>query len=348
MSLAADQRLARILEGGDLGGAFFLHGEAARLRDDAARRLADAAVDPATRDFNLDAFRGADVTPEALASALAMPPVMAARRVVLLFDAEKLTPTGRRVVEEILPKLPPDVSFIITATIPSGSKAAFYRKLRQSAVDLEWKAPRDGEIPGWLMERARSRFGARLEQDAAGALADAVGADLGILEAELEKLSGAADGVIGIDLVRALVPNVREVNRWSWVDDVLGRRYGAARRQLPDLLATPGESAVGLLIALIEQHLLVGVAVDGGAGLVGRTLDRIGKPYLKWKARSIAGQARAWTADEIEDAMEALLEADRRAKTGGSDREAMEELLLRLEVDRRTKSGSARAAAASA
>lgn len=337
MSLAADQRLGRVIETGEFSGAFFLHGEAARLRDDAARRLADAAVDGPTRDFNLDLFRGADVTPEALASALAMPPVMAPRRVVLLLEANKLTPTGRKVVEESLADLPPDVTFIITATIPDRSTAAFYRRLKSAGVALEWKAPRDGEIPGWLIERARARFGVEIAADAAGALADAVGADLGILESELEKLAGAADGAIDLELVRSLVPNVREVNRWDWVDDVAARRYAEARRRLPALLSTPSESAVGLLIFLIEQHLLVGVALEGGAGPVGQTLDRIGKRYMKWKARTIAGQARAWTTEELDAALVALLDADRRAKTGGTDLETLEELLLRLEVERNSR-----------
>ncbi len=332
MSLAADQRLDRILEKGDVSGVFFFHGEAARLRDDAARRLAERAVDPATRDFNLDVFRGSDVTPEALASALAMPPVMAPRRVILLFDADRLTPTGRKVVEDAVGKLPSDVTFVVAAKIPDRSKAAIYRKLKAAGIDLEWKAPRENEIPGWLIERARTRFGVELEADAAAALADAVGAELGVLESELEKLAGAAEGSVDLALVRALVPNTRDVNRWEWIDDVASRRYATARRRLADLLATPSESAVGLLIALIEQHLLVGVAIEGGAGLVGRTLDEAGKSYLKWKARTIAGQARAWTVEEIDAALVALLDADRRAKTGATDREALGELLLRLEV----------------
>lgn len=332
MSLAADQRLDRILEQGDVSGVFFFHGEAARLRDDAARRLAERAVDPATRDFNLDVFRGSDVTPEALASALAMPPVMAPRRVILLFDAERLTPTGRKVVEDAVGKLPTDVTFVVAATIPDRSKAAFYRKLKSAGIDLEWRAPRDNEIPGWLIERARVRFGVELDADAAAALADAVGAELGVLESELEKLAGASDGAVDLALVKALVKNTRDINRWEWVDDVVSRRYASARRQLPNLLATPSESAVGLLIVLIEQHLLVGVAIEGGAGAVGRTLDQAGKSYLKWKARTIAGQARAWSVDEIDDALVVLLDADRRAKTGATDREALDELLLRLEV----------------
>lgn len=341
MSLAADQQLCRVIESGDLAGAFFFHGEASRLRDEAARRLASAALDPATRDFNLDVYRGGDVTPEAIASALAMPPVMAPRRVVLLYDAERLPPKACAAVESVLTKLPDDVTFIVTATIPDRSKRAFYRRLKDGSTSLEWKAPRDGEIPGWLLERARDRFGVTLEPDAAQVLAGAVGADLGVLEAELEKLAGAAgDGKIGTDLVRALVPIVREVNRWEWIDDVGSRKYTKARRQLPSLLAAQGENAVGLLIALVEHHLLLGIAVEGGARLVGRTLDRIGKPYLKFKSRAFGGQASGWTAREIDDVLRRMLSADRRAKTGASDRACLEELLLGLEADVRRRNGA--------
>jgi DNA polymerase-3 subunit delta len=263
-----------------------------------------------------------------------MPPVMAPRRVILLFDADRLTPTGRQVVEGAVGDLPSDLTFVIAAKIPDRSRAAYYRTLKSAGVELEWKAPRDNEIPGWLIERARARFGVELTADAAAALADAVGAELGVLESELEKLAGAADGTVDLALVKSLVPNTRDVNRWEWVDDVVSRRYAVARRRLSDLLATPSESAVGLLIVLIEQHLLVGVAIEGGTGLIGRTLDQAGKSYLKWKARTIAQQARAWTVEDVDAALVALLDADRRAKTGATDREALEELLLRLEVDR--------------
>lgn len=333
MSLAVDRRIDGLISEDRLGGAFFLHGEAARLRDDAARRLAEAALEPATRDFNLDVFRGSEVSPEALASSLAMPPVMAARRVVIVHEAERLTPTGCKVLEGILPRLPADVTLIVTATIPKNSKKAFYRKMKAGATSLEWSAPRDAEVPGWLIERGPARFGCEITVPAATALADAIGSDLGLLDAELGKLAAAAgDGPIGVDLVRGLVANVRDVNRWDWLDDVASRRYSRARAALPDLLATPGESAVGLLIALIEHHLLLGVAVEGGAGLVGQTLGRIGKPYLKFKTRTFASQARSWTTGEIDDALRALERADRRAKTGATDLSALDELLLTLQV----------------
>ena len=338
MSLAADRQLARILGGGSPSGAFFLHGDESRLRDEAARRIADAALDPSTRDFNLDVFRGGDVTAEAIASALAMPPVMAPRRVVLLYDAERLPPKACAVVEKGLESLPADVTLIVTATIPQKSKKAFYKRMSEGSTSLEWKSPRAEELPGWLLERATEHFGVSLEPAAAQALAGAIGADLGILESELEKLAGAAsDGPITVELVRALVPNVREINRWEWIDDVASRRYARARRQLSTLLGAPRETAVGLLIALIEHHLLLGIAVEGGAGLVGRTLDQIRKPYLKFKTRSLAVQAREWTLPEVDSALRRLLAADMRKKTGASDFECLEELLLGLEAEQRLR-----------
>ena len=161
MSLAAEQRFERIVAGDSLSGAFFFHGDAGKLRDEAARQLADAALEPATRDFNFDAYRGADVSPESLAAALAMAPMMAPRRVVVLYEAERLTPKGCKVVEGVLESFPDDLTLIITATIPDRSKKAFYRRLKDGALSIEWSAPREAEVPGWLIERAERRYGGK-------------------------------------------------------------------------------------------------------------------------------------------------------------------------------------------
>ena len=336
MSLAAEQRFERIVAGESLSGAFFFHGDAGRLRDEAARRLADAALEPATRDFNFDSYRGADVSPESLAAALAMAPMMAPRRVVVLYEAERLTPKGCKVVEDVLENFPHDLTLIITATIPDRSKKAFYRRLKEGALSLEWSTPREAEVPGWLIERSERRHGVRLAADAAAALGSAVGADLGLLDAELAKLAAAAsDGEVDLEQVHELVPNVREVNRWTWFDVVGGRDYMKALGLLPRLLAAPSENAVGLLNGLVEQHLFLGIAADGGAGRVTEVLGQVGKPYLKWKARAWAGQARSWTPEEIDRALELLLEADRQAKTGHGDLAVLEGLLLRLETLKR-------------
>lgn len=333
MKLPADAELERLVGEGDLGGAFFLYGSAERLRDRAARRLIDAAVDPATRDFNLDVHRGGDVEPETLASAVSTPPMMADRRVVVLFDAHDLTPTGRKTVTAALESLPDGLTFLVTATIPDRSKAAFWKTLKKRARTLEWSAPDERELPGWLMERAEDAHGFRLAPRAAQALASAVGSDLSLLDAELEKLGSAAGGEeVGPEDVASLVVRVRAVDRWDWLDRVASREYRSALADLDRLLAEPSESAVGLLIGMVDQHLYLGLALEGGRGRVADALASAGKPYLKWKAKIYAGQARAWSRPELERALRLMRRADRHAKSGLGDRRVLEELLLSLRL----------------
>ncbi|MFQ5746627.1 MAG: DNA polymerase III subunit delta [Gemmatimonadota bacterium] len=330
MSGRAEVGLDRTIERGELGGAFFLYGDASRLRDDAARRLLDAAIDPATRDFNLDTFRGRETDPEALAASLAMPPVMAARRVVVVYDAQDLAPGARKVIEEALGTLPEDVTLIVTARVPDGSRARFYRVLKEGSRCFEWAAPREAELPGWILDRARERHGLEIDPESAQALAAAVGRDLGILDAELEKLASAADGRVTVDDVRALVPNVRRIDRWAWLDRVAARDYVGAWNELPALLNEPDESATALLSMMAEQHLMVGIALESGPKGVSEALGEAGRPYLRWKSRVYAAQSKAWTADGIREAVRLIGAADARAKSGGAPRGVLEELLLRL------------------
>src|SRR5687768_13030367 len=95
--------------------AYYLHGEDEYLKEDALRHLLDAAIDPATRDFNLDQRRGADLEAESLASLLAMPPMMAERRVVVVRDVTALKKDARVALDNYLSAPAPDLLLIMTA-----------------------------------------------------------------------------------------------------------------------------------------------------------------------------------------------------------------------------------------
>jgi DNA polymerase-3 subunit delta len=331
MTSTSEDRLASILQGDDLCGAYFFYGDATRLRDDAARELIDAALDPATRDFNLNRFSGESTEAEALAAALAMPPMMADRRVVALFDAQRLKPTVRQVVLEVVEHLPPGLVLVITAEIPKGSRASFYSTLKQCSDTVEWGSPRESEVPGWLMERAGTRYGFELQPDAAQALGAAIGADASLLDGELAKLAAAStDGPLSLERVKELVPNLKRLDRWTWMDLVVARRYPQALKELEGVLA--GERASGLVAGLVEQHLLIGAALEDGAAAVRKLLGETGRGYLAWKAQTYTRQARAWNARALRRALELLRRADRQIKTGGKDLPVLEELLLALRL----------------
>jgi DNA polymerase-3 subunit delta len=327
-STSYDKLLRTLRDPPAAGGVFFLHGEEEFLRERASGQVVAAFVDEGTRDFNLDQIRGSDVAAEQLASVIATPPMMAEHRVVVVRDAQGLSQKAREVVEAAAKSPEPGLVLVVTATIPAGSKAKFYDELKRIAVSVEFAAVAPDEAPDWLMEAARDEHGLELAPEAARAMVAGIGTDLGILSSELRKLAdyAAERGRVTLDDVRAVGGVIPKQDRWAWFDLVVERRWREALAALPVLL-DQGENGVGLLIGMGGQLLKVGLVCAGGAGALEAQL----RSFEKWKARKLVPTARKWTLAEVDAAMAELLRTDRLLKSASlTDRQAMEELLLRL------------------
>jgi DNA polymerase-3 subunit delta len=316
-----------LLEKGGHGGVFYLHGADDFRKGQAARALVEAHLDPGTADFNLDRLRGREVDTEQLASILATPPMMAEWRVVLLTETEALASSAktRDLILGTTASPPPGLALILVGTVPSGSKAKFYRELAAGARSLEFKALSPDDVPGWLMERSRDRLGVEMEPDAARALAQAGGEDLGILDQELEKLSGYVQE--GRPITRADVEAAGTFlptqDRWSWIELVGRRRFKEALSSLRVLLGQ-GESGVGVVISLTTHVLRLAVLVDRGQKALEAALPR----HQQWLARKLVQEARGWSLDELAAAVEGLRVLDRQLKSSGASDESLIETWL--------------------
>src|SRR5690242_17053817 len=89
--------------------AYYFYGDDDFLKDETLRRLVDAAVERATRDFNLETRRAADLDAELLGSLLATPPMMAERRALVVRDVGGLKKEARVLLDRFLESPPPDV-----------------------------------------------------------------------------------------------------------------------------------------------------------------------------------------------------------------------------------------------
>lgn len=311
------------------GEAFFLHGEDEFRKEEAARTLVKRYLDPSTRDFNFDRYRGGELDIETLASTLATPPMMAEWRVVVLRETEALAQSSRarEVVLDAVESPPTGLAFIVLGTIPQGSSARFYKDLKKLADSTEFSEVAQGELPGWLMHRAEERFGLTLEEEAARALGAAIGSDLGILAQEVDKLAemvGEADCITLAD-VEAAGTRLPKQDRWGWFDMVAERRFGEALEGLPTLLQQRGESGVGITIGLARHLLRVGVAAEGGRAAVEELLP----PHLRrWLGSKIASQASGWTVEEVEGALVDLRQVDRLLKSSSVGEETLLEKWL--------------------
>ena len=61
MSVPAQRALRSAIDTRRFDPVYYLHGDDDYRKDDAVKQIIVAAVDPATRDFNLDVHRGGDV-----------------------------------------------------------------------------------------------------------------------------------------------------------------------------------------------------------------------------------------------------------------------------------------------
>ena len=322
--------LRTVLAQGSPGGVFFLYGEDEHQKGEAVQALVDAHLEQGTRDFNLDVVQAADVSIEDLARILATPPMMAERRVVVVRGAEAFAGAARSrdLILGLVESPPPDLALILSARIPERSKAKFYQTLIKRAQSVEFAMITPDDVPGWLMEQATVRFGATMEPDAARALGNAIGVDLGILSRELEKLATVA-GVgdrITLEHVRAAGTVLPRQDRWKWFDLVGARRFPEAVVGLRVLLGQ-GESGVGLTVGLSTHLLRIGLAVERGP----QALEAVLPPHQKWLSRQLGAQASGWNADAIRAAVVGLLRVDRLLKASSlSDEHHLEEWLLTL------------------
>ena len=134
MASAGEKALHSALKSGTFDRVYLFHGEDDFLKDARTRELVAAAVDPATRDFNLELRRGPELDAETLDSLLSTPPLLAERRVVVVRDTEKLKKDARAVLARYLEH--PAADTVLILVMSAGTKVDKALAARSLAVEF--------------------------------------------------------------------------------------------------------------------------------------------------------------------------------------------------------------------
>lgn len=327
---------------------YFLHGEDDYSKELVVRELVDAAVDPATRDFNLDVRRGAELDAETIGSLLSTPPMMAERRVLVIRDVTALKKDARAMLDRYLKSPASDQVVVLTA--PAGAKED--KALAGKPFAVEFEALTGARVPKWIEYYAKHELGCTIAPEAVRLLQDAAGTDLAQLKLELDKLgSFAAGGVITERAVSEVVGVRRGETLGDFLDAVGQRDARAALALLPGLLQQPKIAAVPIVMALTTQTLALAYALTlrergiGGRRLVDELYNLLKSgsnfPGRSW-GDAVAAWGRMvdhWTPRAVDEALEALLAADMALKGSrlSSDEQLLSTLVLTLCSDRRRR-----------
>jgi DNA polymerase-3 subunit delta len=326
--------------------AYYFHGDDEFLKEETVRQLIDAAVDAATRDFNLDVRRGSDIDAESLLSVLSTPPMMAERRVVVVKDVHALKKDARGALDQYLRAPSPDVVAVLVA--PAGVKADASLAAQTLGVPFD---PLTGDrVPKWVVHHVSTVLNSTITPQAVDLLISAVGNDLPQLAAELDKLVSYANGApIDEGAVSAVVGIRRGETLGDLLDRVLDHDAPGALAVIDHVLAQPKVTAVSVVMALTTQMLALAWARasrDRGVPAAGieRELFNLLKesgPYTgrPW-GEAVSAWSRAvgsWRAPELEAAIDALLSADYALKESrlSSDEQLIASLVFTLCGSRR-------------
>lgn len=341
---------------------YHLYGDDDYLKESAVSDLLAAAVDPATRDFNLELRRAGELDAETLGSLLNTPPMLAERRAVVLRDVAALKKAARSELDRYLANPASDTLLLLVAL--AGSKVD--NALVDAATPLLFEPLPPERVRRWIKFHTQTVLRADVSEEAAALLQQAVGDDLQMLAAELDKclshLLGAsqvnpssetdtAAPVIDEETIAAVVGVRRGETVADLLDAVAGRDAARAAGLIAHVLSQPKVSAVQVVMMLSTQAFaLAWGRARRDSGVPRNRLAQEFFAFLKetggYPGRPWGEAASAWTKsvdrwarEDSERALALLLDADMALKDTrvSNDEQIITSLVLSLCAVRATR-----------
>ncbi|WP_243090197.1 DNA polymerase III subunit delta [Thermus neutrinimicus] len=267
--------------------------------------------------------RFTEPTPEALSEALS-PGLFGGAGAML--DLREVSDGEWKALKPLLENVPEEVAVLLLDPKPTTARAAFYRTRERR----DFPTPRGKDLVRHLENRAK-RLGFRLPAGIAQYLASLEG-DLEALERELEKLA-LLPPPLTLEKVERVVALKPPISGFDLVRAVLDRDARAAFRHLRRL-REEGEEPLRLLGAFAWQFSLLARAwmlLRENPRPTEADLARLeAHPYAAKRALELA---RGLARETLEGSLDALIQAERRAKEGKDPWLALERAvhtLLRL------------------
>jgi DNA polymerase-3 subunit delta len=289
----------------------------------ALKRLRARIAEQSGSDLNIDEFDATvdpAITVVNAANTLAF---LGGTRLVLVTEAQAWLKADKEVIAAYLESPAPDACLTLVAEKLAANDLLRTAMARHGEV-LEYLAPKEGQLPGWLVKEAASRLGMDLGLGEARQLVQRSGDHQQILLRELEKLHLYADGrAITAEDIRLLSTPTVEASIFDLLDSLALNRGSAAFAAAEDLMAS-GERPEGLFFRILRHFQNLGrVAAmrDEGMGQEAIQAELKMKPY---PTRKLVEQSALLGTDGIGRRLSILADTDARMKGLGTLPDEME------------------------
>ena len=290
-------------------------------------------------EFSLSRFEGKTAEIEKVLTEVATQSMFGGgQRLVWIEDADPFLTKCRDLLEAYVDK--PSKNGVLLLELESfPSNTRLYKKLEQVGFLVDCAPPPDRDIPKWLVRWAKHYHKITCNADAAAMLVDLIGAELGLLDQELTRLSlyVPPKGAITAEIVRENVGGQRIRKIYEILSHTLAGKPADAIRTLDNLLMLDKKAEPIGILAYISKAL----RQLGAAALLFRDAKQAGKPISVTAALEAAGVERpdqsvqhlnALGSRRAEKLLHWLLQTDLAMKGASSydPRLALETLLIRV------------------
>jgi len=292
---------------GSFAPVYYLFGEEEFLLQEELAQLVESALGDAERGFNYDVVDGAEADPKMIATLASTFPMMAERRVVVVRQADKI-----RDAEILDPYLdnPSTTSVVLFTARKPDKRRSSHLRLKKKAFVVEFTQLSQGDIPRWIIGRAKS-MGRSIDNEGAALLADYTGTDLREIHNELEKLFAFAGerATLNIDDVQAVSGMSREINLYE-LHRTLGTKDSRRSMEIIARLMESGQPPIRIAVSLGYFFINLRKMADARRNPGGTELRF--PPFVMKQYRSALAH---YSDPEIENALIRIAIADEHLKS---------------------------------
>lgn len=273
----------------------------------------------ADRSDALTVLRGDEVTWTQIADAARSPSLFAPSRAVVVRDADKVKGPEDG-IEGILEEPVPGIAVVVMASHPD-RRRSIWKRLQSKATVIA-ADPLKGKALRMRTVDELKRRGLTLDGEGCDALLERVGADFRRVVGEIEKLDAyaAPRRSLGADDVAAVLGQGIAQPLYKFTDALLRKDAVTALALLQEILdeGEAGPLVIGAMFRAVRQ-------IRGARALRGSSAaelaSRLGVP--PFKVEDLRRASQQWSDRDVASAISALMEADRRVKTGIDARTAL-------------------------
>ena len=319
----------------ELNSLYLLHGSDDYQIDKFVEKFIERHCAGEFKDFNLDVLTEDDNSMVQLFNSVETLPFMAEKRVVIFHVYELLS--GKTGMDEklfdLISDVPETTVLLLVSHKKTDKRLKLYKEIKKQGEIIKFESLKYKKLDMWIKKQVQ-REDYKITNRAVKLLEEAFNNNLQRLKSELEKIIIFADDtdLITKDIVEKVISKdwlVKENIIFDFVDEIGRNNTSKALNLLFDILneGTTPKQIIGMIarqLRLMLQSKLLskeGLTIDQIAGRLKQ------HPYPVEKCLK---QSKNFSIENLEKALEKLLDADYNLVTGNDDQLELELLVVEL------------------